>query len=405
MHAGLLQASSITSDKIGAGEVTAGKIAAGAITATEIALSTVLSGNIADGQNILNTEAHYSDLVDSTMDIEDLEAGAGRAYAALDSDNYLISAILPGATLTMSGRDPGLYLDGNKMGYWDGDEWKVYINSEGYFYFDGDDDNYIAWDGTDIEVKATKGYLGSSTNYFNITDGNIQLKHNSLSNYLFIDEDNIIISDDAQGGGFQYGNWVGGSVMVKSKLGSSCGFYAREPAGNSLISAQVIASSGINLNFVTSSDSAYIRMAEATHEYIINDFDLTNCSLDNTNSVAADSLTGTVDSDILPSGTVKFLGKGQYTGQGVGTNPLQIPHGLGEVPNMILIFCTSALYPHIWSSDLLGGNGLSKSFGLTAADTNIDNVDDTNFYVSGYVGTNGMNISGYMYRWMAFKFM
>ena len=49
------------------------------------------------------------------------------------------------------------------------------ITNQGNFYFAGDKGNYIAWNGTNIEIRCEGGLVGSSTSYMDITNGIIQI--------------------------------------------------------------------------------------------------------------------------------------------------------------------------------------------------------------------------------------
>jgi hypothetical protein len=51
--------------------------------------------------------------------------------------------------------EPGLFSTDNYFGYYDGTEWTSYIRDNGYFFFKGDDDNLIQWDGSILQVKGS----------------------------------------------------------------------------------------------------------------------------------------------------------------------------------------------------------------------------------------------------------
>lgn len=73
----------------------------------------------------------------------------------------------------------------------------MYISSSGDFYFAGDDSNYIAWDGTNINIVCSGGYIGSSTNFFDITNGKLQSKHSSISRYVTIYDGDFVMGNNA----------------------------------------------------------------------------------------------------------------------------------------------------------------------------------------------------------------
>lgn len=63
------------------------------------------------------------------------KTGASRAYSGLDTNNSLITKVLPGAAIgTPAGA--GLYLGSDKLGYYSGG-WKTYMDNAGQFYLCG----------------------------------------------------------------------------------------------------------------------------------------------------------------------------------------------------------------------------------------------------------------------------
>jgi hypothetical protein len=67
----------------------------------------------------------------------------------------------------------GLYANGTYLGYHDGSAWKAYIQNNGYFYFNGDANNYIQWNGSNLSIKGTLTITGGS-GIANLTDaGNL----------------------------------------------------------------------------------------------------------------------------------------------------------------------------------------------------------------------------------------
>ncbi|MCK4448129.1 MAG: hypothetical protein KAW56_13735, partial [Candidatus Marinimicrobia bacterium] len=49
----------------------------------------------------------------------------------------------------------GLYATGSYLGYYDSASWKAYIQSNGNFYFGGDVNNYIQWNGSSLVLKGS----------------------------------------------------------------------------------------------------------------------------------------------------------------------------------------------------------------------------------------------------------
>ncbi len=87
------------------------------------------------------------------------KTGASRAYTALDSSGHLVTAVKPGATIATP-PGAGLYMDAQYMGYYSGGAWKVFIQNNGLFRFEGNASQYIAWDGTTLSVLGTVKHAG-----------------------------------------------------------------------------------------------------------------------------------------------------------------------------------------------------------------------------------------------------
>ncbi len=75
----------------------------------------------------------------------------------------------------------GLYMTTTKMGFFNTatNTWPSVINSDGTFGFIIDANNEVSHDGSQLTLKAEKGIIGfNSDNYFDITAGDINIKHN-----------------------------------------------------------------------------------------------------------------------------------------------------------------------------------------------------------------------------------
>lgn len=73
----------------------------------------------------------------------------GRVSAGLNSSGFLQTKVLPGTAVGTPG-GAGLFLGSDKMGYYNGSAWKVYIDNTGKFFFGGSSGATVAWDGTDL---------------------------------------------------------------------------------------------------------------------------------------------------------------------------------------------------------------------------------------------------------------
>lgn len=64
----------------------------------------------------------------------------------------------------------GLYVTSTHLGYFDGVAWDVYIRENGLFYFGGDPNNFIEWDGANLNISGSLSITSPSTGYENLTD-------------------------------------------------------------------------------------------------------------------------------------------------------------------------------------------------------------------------------------------
>jgi len=74
----------------------------------------------------------------------------------------------------------GLYATGSYLGYYDGAAWKAYIQGNGYFYFKGDANNYIQWNGSSLAIKGSITLINTIPNAKVDGLGNLALE-NSLA--------------------------------------------------------------------------------------------------------------------------------------------------------------------------------------------------------------------------------
>jgi len=89
-----------------------------------------------------------------------------RANTGLNQDGY-VQRTITGSVLPTDNPNPaGLYMTKNYIGYkeegTDSGAWKVYIQNNGNFYFSGDENNYISWNGASLIVKGNINITGGS---------------------------------------------------------------------------------------------------------------------------------------------------------------------------------------------------------------------------------------------------
>ena len=116
--------------------------------------------------------------------VDSVEDGINKLAIATDQNFNTIKRLLYGQLDTVNVRSGGIFLEdltgglmpqspvnmvqglnitAEYMGYYDGTTWTAYINDDGNFYFGGDTNNYISWNGTALSVA---GILNAVTGTF-----------------------------------------------------------------------------------------------------------------------------------------------------------------------------------------------------------------------------------------------
>lgn len=106
----------------------------------------------------IELNAYTVQTTDYNLVTDNEETGAARGYTGLDDSGNLKTKVLPGSAVGIPGAQ-GLYLGTDYLGYYDGSDWKVYIQGSGAdagdFYFKGNANNYITWDGTTFNIRGS----------------------------------------------------------------------------------------------------------------------------------------------------------------------------------------------------------------------------------------------------------
>ena len=169
-----LATASLQSATASLGADISGSLAAGATSASNAAQSASLAEDKADTALIGNQNAVLSGSLSASIAITGNENAvlSGSAFATIAGDNSVLSgsAFAGDAALSasVSGTvDPatgkltksptesgtGLFLGSQKMGFYDTDQWKAYIDNSGQFFLTGSDaSNYLRWNGTTLEI-------------------------------------------------------------------------------------------------------------------------------------------------------------------------------------------------------------------------------------------------------------
>lgn len=137
--------------------IAGGKIITGLLTADNIKAGTLL---------IAYTQAKCTD-PNADQTATHTAANAANYTGQTIATNYTAAKCtdpLADRTLTHTAKDivnlpstpsgAGLYADPTHLGYYSGSLWMAYIDSSGNFYFKGNDNNYISWGGSLLDIKA-----------------------------------------------------------------------------------------------------------------------------------------------------------------------------------------------------------------------------------------------------------
>jgi len=101
----------------------------------------------------------YSGNLNLTADqYREVQSLVADKYSAIDVSGI----IAPGAItkdwelaggIDMTWKDPGLYMSNDRLWFYDGTAWQVWIGNNGDFFFGWDASNYIEWSGSTLTVK------------------------------------------------------------------------------------------------------------------------------------------------------------------------------------------------------------------------------------------------------------
>jgi len=102
-----------------------------------------------------NNKAQIIERSSAVSDSTTAATGGKKANEAL-TDDYYIKRVIRSDKIEFA--DPectGLNLTNTYMGYYDGMNWKAYIDKNGNFYFGGDASNYIQWNGSTLTIRGS----------------------------------------------------------------------------------------------------------------------------------------------------------------------------------------------------------------------------------------------------------
>jgi len=127
----------------------------------------VLGTSISAGQIILSqTVGDLDDISDGSIYVRATQnevTGAGRAYTALNGSNYLVTAVAPGTSIS-GVTTAGLYLGTDYMGYFNGADWKTYMDGSGFFYLSGTNGSLV-WNPSADTLEITGAVTATSGDF------------------------------------------------------------------------------------------------------------------------------------------------------------------------------------------------------------------------------------------------
>lgn len=97
----------------------------------------------------------------------------------------------------------GLNVTPTRIGFYDGSAWVSYFESTGYFFFKGDDRNYVSWDGSILRIEGIQASFGEAVYdadkmeyvYRNPIISGGRIKEASRDNVTTLSNDDIEISN------------------------------------------------------------------------------------------------------------------------------------------------------------------------------------------------------------------
>lgn len=107
----------------------------------------------------------------------------GRIAAGLDASGNVITKVIPGSNVGTPG-GAGLFLGADKMGYYSGGAWTLYMDNTGKMGLGGTSGARLAWDGTDLfgtDGTTVQWYARASTGKLYAGAGNAVLDANGMT--------------------------------------------------------------------------------------------------------------------------------------------------------------------------------------------------------------------------------
>ncbi len=302
--------------------------------------STLGDSDVVTNQGTANDTDNVSGTSASTV-----EDGASRANSGLNSSGELFNVAAPTTNVGTPGSS-GLYLGADALGYFDGGSWTAYIDDSGHFYFTGDSNNFVQWDGSNLTWSGSNASLNSS--------GNLVVSTIEITSL----EDGADVTADHPDSVVFTGSTAPSHKAGKVWFDTSVNEFKRSDGSSWTIVSDITSNHSQDLNWITDSGSLTISSGSIT------------ISASETFTISADE--GMV---IATGGGIKFKGHDSSSAllKFVGATDPDYIYKFGANDS-----CTLCC---MWSEDSIGGGSSTTDlyFGYSVADT-FSNTENLPFY-------------------------
>ena len=246
---------------------------------TRVVLS---STNISEGKINLTTSTFDGSLGTTYTAAKCEDATADKTETIIENTLEITSG---GITMSAGGK-----ILGGKTSYPDAATAGFYLGYDSgtskYTFRVGSSTQYLDWDGTNANIVCTGGKIGSSTNYYDITNGVLQAKDSVYAYYTYIDGGNISIRSGTGGAGDAHVLLDHGGIDLSATSGLSTSLLVKGTGGESRIILDVGGTEETNFWVGKSDEAHFIIHGDTTTVYAIKGYTLTSCS------IASSQLTG-----------------------------------------------------------------------------------------------------------------
>jgi len=173
-------------------------------TFSQTAANNVNTSASAYSSNVNSSASLYSSNVNTSASLYAFNAALTGSNSASAVSSALEQRIFTDTTGKIirppsEGITSGLYLGNTYMGYYNGTQWRTFMDNLGRFYLTGSAGNNLSWDGSSLQVTgsigATSGYIGNELNGFSINSTYIRngtkTSYNGVGTGVYVGTDGI----------------------------------------------------------------------------------------------------------------------------------------------------------------------------------------------------------------------